>query len=57
LPNSLEEALRALEADEVARSWVSDDLLACHIGVKRAEISLLQGAKPEDACERYLRVY
>ena len=57
LPNSLEEALRALEADEVARSWVPNDLLACHIGVKRAEISLLQGAKPEEACERYLRVY
>ena len=57
LPNSLEEALRVLEADEVARSWVPDDLLACHIGVKRAEISLLQGAKPEEACERYLRVY
>jgi hypothetical protein len=25
--------------------------------VKRTEISLLEGAKPEEACERYLRVY
>jgi hypothetical protein len=25
--------------------------------VKRTEISLLDGAKPEEACERYLRVY
>jgi glutamine synthetase len=57
LPGSLEEALRALEADEVARSWVPNDLLDCHIGVKRTEISLLQGAKPGEACERYLRVY
>ncbi len=57
LPNSLEEALQALEADEVVRSWVSKDLLDCYISVKRTEISLLEGAKPEEACERYLRVY
>ena len=57
LPNSLEEALRALEADEVVRSWISKDLLDCYVGVKRTEISLLEGAKPEEACERYLRVY
>jgi glutamine synthetase len=57
LPASLEEALRALEADEVMRSWVPDDLLECHIGVKRTEISLLQGLSLEEACERYLRVY
>jgi glutamine synthetase len=57
LPNTLEEALRALEADEVVRSWVSKDLLDCYLGVKRTEISLLEGAKSEEACERYLRVY
>jgi glutamine synthetase len=57
LPNSLEEALQALEADKVVRSWISDDLLECHISVKRTEISLLQGLSPEEACERYLRVY
>ena len=57
LPASLEEALRALEADEVVRSWVPDDLLECHIGVKRTEISLLQGLSLEEACERYLSVY
>ena len=57
LPNSLEEALRALEADEVVRSWIPDDLLDCYIGVKRTEILLLEGVKPEEACERYLRVY
>jgi glutamine synthetase len=57
LPASLEEALWALEADEVVRSWIPDDLLECHIGVKRTEISRLQGLSPEEACERYLRVY
>jgi glutamine synthetase len=57
LPDSLEEALQALEADEVVRSWISRDLLDCYVGVKRTEISLLEGAKPEEACEQYLRVY
>ena len=57
LPVSLEEALQALEADEVVRSWLPDDLLECHLSVKRTEISLLQGLSPEEACERYLRVY
>jgi glutamine synthetase len=57
LPDSLEEALRALEADEVVCSWVPKDLLDCYIGVKRTEISLLEGAEPEEACEQYLRVY
>ena len=57
LPASLGEALDALEADEVVRSWFSADLLECYLGVKRTEISLLGGAEPKEACERYLRVY
>jgi glutamine synthetase len=57
LPASLEEALGALEADRVVRSWFSKDLLDCYLGVKRTEISLLEGASPEEACERYLSAY
>ena len=57
LPGSLEEALDALESDEVVRSWFSKDLLDCYLGMKRTEISLLDGADPQEACERYLRVY
>jgi glutamine synthetase len=57
LPNSLGEALDALESDEVVRSWFSRDLLDCYLSLKRTEISLLDGAEPEEACERYLRVY
>ncbi len=57
LPNSLEEALRALESDAVVRSWFSKDLLDCYLSVKRTEISLLEGAEPKEACERYLHVY
>jgi glutamine synthetase len=57
LPGSLGEALDALESDEVVRSWFSPDLLECYLSVKRTEISLLDGAEPKEACERYLRVY
>ena len=57
LPGSLGEALDALESDEVVRSWFSKDLLECYLSVKRTEISLLEGAEPKEACERYLRVY
>jgi glutamine synthetase len=54
LPGSLEEAL---EADAVVRSWFSRDLWDCYRSVKRTEISLLKGADPKEACERYSRVY
>ncbi len=57
LPNSLDEAIEALESDAVVRSWFSRDLWDCYLSVKRTEISLLEGAEPEEACERYLRVY
>jgi glutamine synthetase len=43
--------------DEVVRSWFSKDLLECYLSLKRTEISLLGGAEPKVACERYLRVY
>src|ERR671916_340643 len=55
LPNSLEEALEALETDAVVRSWFSSNLWDCYLSVKRTEISLLEGAKPREACERYSR--
>lgn len=57
LPASLEEALDALEGDGTVRSWLSKDLYDCYVGVKRTEISLLEGADPREACERYGRVY
>jgi glutamine synthetase len=57
LPDSLGASLDALEADTVVRSWFSKDLLDCYLRVKRTEISLLEGVDPQEACERYLRVY
>ena len=57
LPGSLEEALGALESDEIVRSWLSKDLLDCYSSVKRNEIDLLEETEPREACGRYLRVY
>lgn len=57
LPATLDEAIGALERDDVARSWFSRDLFDCYLSVKRTEISLLEGVAPEEACARYLRVY
>ncbi|MFB6439746.1 glutamine synthetase family protein [Streptomyces sp. NPDC056411] len=43
LPASLEEALHALEADDVVRSWFDPRLLATHLSVKRSELAQLAG--------------
>lgn len=57
LPQSLEEALGALEADDVVRSWFSKDLWDCYLSLKRTEISVLSKLDAREACERYLGVY
>jgi glutamine synthetase len=57
LPASLGDALEALEGDASVRSWLSRDLFDCYVSVKRTEISLLEGADPNEACERYGCVY
>ncbi|HSK83114.1 MAG TPA: glutamine synthetase family protein [Rubrobacter sp.] len=57
LPSSLGDALEALEADAVVRSWFSQDLWDCYLSVKRTEMALLEGSEPKEACQRYLRVY
>jgi glutamine synthetase len=57
LPESLEAALDALEADEVVRSWFPDELWDCYLSLKRTEVRLVEGLDPEQLCERYLHVY
>jgi glutamine synthetase len=57
LPQSLEEALAEAEKDDEIRSWFSDDLWNCYMGVKRLEIELLKDLEPQDQCRRYLAVY
>ncbi|MFH7333796.1 glutamine synthetase family protein [Streptomyces sp. KHY 26] len=43
LPGSLQEALAALEEDEVVRSWFDPRLPATQLSVKRHELALLEG--------------
>jgi glutamine synthetase len=57
LPQSLEEALAEAERDDEVRSWFSDDLWNCYMGVKRLEVELLKDLEPEDQCRRYVAVY
>jgi len=57
LPDSLESALDAAEADEYLRLCLSQDLFAAYMSLKRTELSLLDGSSPEEQCARYARVY
>jgi glutamine synthetase len=57
LPGSLGEALEALEADRVARSWFPPPLLDCYLSLKRTEMRLVEDLEPSQACARYLDVY
>jgi len=57
LPRSLEEALAALERDEVAATWWSKEAMAAYLAFKRAEIGVLGQAGPDEICVRYAEVY
>jgi len=57
LPSSLEEALDALEADEVVRGWFPRELWDCYVSLKRTELGLLADLPPDEACARYVDVY
>jgi len=57
LPQSLEAAIEALEADAVVRSWFSDKFIETLIGVRRAEIAQLANLAPEAICDTYRKLY
>jgi glutamine synthetase len=57
LPQSLGEALDALEADPVARTWFPARLHDAYLRYKRAEIALMEELTPAEQCERYSAVY
>jgi glutamine synthetase len=57
LPASLDEALMALDGDERARSWLPPVMYESYVAVKRAEISLLEGLDPAEACRMYAAAY
>ena len=57
LPETLDAALGALEADAIARAFLPEPLLAAYLGVKRAELQLAGDWGPEEICRRYAEVY
>ncbi|HEX3509719.1 MAG TPA: glutamine synthetase family protein [Solirubrobacteraceae bacterium] len=57
LPPGLAEALAALEADDEARAWLPDRLLAAHMAIKRSELDASARLDPEELCRRYARIY
>jgi glutamine synthetase len=57
LPTSLGEALAALEADPLARSWLPPRLLETYLGLKRLELSLVSDLELEEVCRLYARVH
>jgi glutamine synthetase len=57
LPESLESALEALEADGEVRSWFPDDMWQCYLAHKRYEIGQLEALDLDEQCARYRTVY
>jgi glutamine synthetase len=57
LPQSLAEALDALEADEVARAWLPAELLDAYLRHKRAEIAIMEDVDRDERCRRYADAY
>src|SRR5690606_33848919 len=53
LPETLEAALLALEADQDAYGWLSPNALETYLVVKRTEIAHLQALDPNAICELY----
>jgi len=57
LPQSLGEALEALEADEEALGWMGPLLHEAYTSVKRAELAAAEGLALEENCRRYAAIY
>ncbi len=57
LPQTLDEALDALEADEVARGWFPEPLLDAFLRHKRCEIDIMHELERNEQCARYAEAY
>jgi glutamine synthetase len=57
LPASLEEALVALERDEVVSGWLDPRLARTYLAIKRTDISVLDGLDDAERCRRVAGVY
>jgi glutamine synthetase len=57
LPGSLQDSLRALAEDSVARAWLGPLLYEAYVGVKRAEIDAAAEWDIDERCRRYALIY
>jgi len=57
LPGTLAEALAAFAADETARGWFDPLLTQAYLGMKRAEMKLVEGFGGDELIGRYVAVY
>ena len=57
LPQSLEQALDALESDAEACGWFPTPLLDAYLRHKRAEIEIMAGLDRDQRCARYAEAY
>jgi len=57
LPTSLDAALDALEADQVAQSWFPPLLLEVYLRHKRGELASLEGVSEDERAARYALAY
>ena len=57
LPSTFEDALNALERDDVLAKFMGPALLKTYLGVKRSEILEVQNLDPAEICARYLARY
>jgi glutamine synthetase len=57
LPASLQDALAALEGDDVVRGWLSPLLYDAYVSVKRAELDATSGLDLAELCGRYAEIY
>ncbi len=57
LPRTLDEALRALADDNIARGWMTPLLYDAYVSVKQAELSAARDVDLEELCQRYAAIY
>ena len=57
MPSTLDEALEALNNDEIVQSWFDPILLQTFIGIRASEAQELDPLTPDERCTRYVSVY
>lgn len=57
LPSTLDEALRALADDDIAREWMTPLLYDAYVSVKQAELDAARDVDLEELCRRYAAIY